>query len=60
MKPKPRRFERRVSSEISSLTFAFSCERRPICVSFAWACFAFVFLYLKRSTKRSSRAMSSA
>ena len=44
MKPKPSRLERRVSSEISSPTFAFSCVRRPICVSFACACFAFVFL----------------
>ena len=43
-KPKPSRFERRLSSEISPAIFAFSCSSRPICVSFACACFAFVFL----------------
>ena len=44
MKPKPSRRERRVRSEISPVTCAFSCDRRPICVSLACACFAFDFL----------------
>ena len=60
MKPKPSRFDRRDSSEISSLDLRLLLRRRPICVSFACACFAFDFLYRKRATKRSSRAMSSA
>ena len=35
-----------------------SFSSRPICVSFACACFALSFLARKRSTKRSSRTMS--
>ena len=48
----------RVSSSSSPAASARSSSSRPICVSFACACFALLFLYRNRSTKRSSRAMS--
>ena len=60
MKPNPSLRDRRVSSAASSDAARRSWSSRWICVSFAWACFAFVFLYRNRCTKRSRRAMSAA
>ena len=49
-----------VRSAASEAAASFSLARRPIWVSFAWACFALFFLYRKRATKRSRRSMSPA
>ena len=57
-KSKPRERVRRVSRSASALASLRSLVRRPICVSLACACLALSFLYRKRATKRSRRAMS--
>ncbi len=57
---KPSCFVRRVRSATSFLVSARSFSSRPICVSFACARLAICFFARKRSTKRSSRAMSSS
>src|SRR5437764_8827 len=55
-KPSPRVLRER--SATSSAAAARSCSSRPMCVSFACACFALFFLERNLSTKRSSRTMS--
>ena len=57
-KSKPSDLLFRVSSSNSPAASARSSSSRAMWVSFAWACFALLFLYRNRSTKRSSRAMS--